>query len=605
MTLTRHHVATAGSLVVGAALWWTIGAHGGISPLRAGVLIGAAMVAATPALRDPVAAALDCVRNPSPRGRRRTAASVSLIACAYLLFTAWYQGRDLIPKFHDEHMHLLQTQMLAHGRLWMPPHPLADFFETFHVFVRPVYAAIYFPGTAIMYAPFVWLHLPFWWMPLIVASLCVGMCYLVTTRVIDGVAGLLAALLLLSLQWFRYVAFMVMSQPVMLLLGLSMVWAWLHWRDATGRRKLAWAAAIGALMGWAAITRPVDAICYAAPVGVMMLIELRRAGWKQIAITLGLIALCAAPFLSLQLIENKALTGDVLESPYRRYADLYTPQMSFGFHDFDPAIRPQTTLPQRQIYYDEFTVPAARAHRADRIVHTWFAERFPEMAKVTLPNRLLLLLLPASLLALWSVPRRTLWIVLPLYTAMYAMFAYLLEMYLVVIAPVVIFWALLGKESLERAGGRRMGERSRTAAVALTLAIAGLAIAALPEIDHEIIDDGFLAPTMWFNYVELPKNVEAPAIVLYRFRPGDNVNEEPVYNIDAASPDDAPIIRAHDLGVDRNRELFAYYAARQPTRMVYLYDRAKHQLAPLGNVADLSRRFPATQRGLGVSAERQ
>ena len=47
----------------------------------------------------------------------------------------------------------------------MPPHELADFFETFHVFVEPVYAPMHFYGTALLYVPTVWLHLPIWLMP--------------------------------------------------------------------------------------------------------------------------------------------------------------------------------------------------------------------------------------------------------------------------------------------------------------------------------------------------------------------------------------------------------------------------------------------------------
>jgi hypothetical protein len=156
---------------------------------------------------------------------------------------------------------------------------------------------------------------------------------------------------------------------------------------------------------------------------------------------------------------------------------------------------------------------------------------------------------------------------LGLYVILYAAFAYLLPMYCVVVAPGAIAWVLLGKDALEH-----IAERRREAVtVALTLAIAGLTLVSLPEIKRDVVDDGFTAPTMWFSYVELPKTVQTPAIVLFRYTPGDNVNEEPVYNIDAINPDDALIIRAHDLGVDRDRELFDYYAQRQPQRAVYLY----------------------------------
>jgi len=47
-----------------------------------------------------------------------------------------------------------------------------------------------------------------------------------------------------------------------------------------------------------------------------------------------------------------------------------------------------------------------------------------------------------------------------------------------------------------------------------------------------------------------------------------------------ASPDDAPIIKALDLG-PRNRELFDYYRSRQPDRTYFLYDFADDTLTPL------------------------
>jgi hypothetical protein len=77
-----------------------------------------------------------------------------------------------------------------------------------------------------------------------------------------------------------------------------------------------------------------------------------------------------------------------------------------------------------------------------------------------------------------------------------------------------------------------------------------------------------------------------PAVVLFHFPPEGAAHLEPVYNITTAWPDDAEVIRGHDLG-DRNIEIFRYYAARQPDRAFYRYDRADGTLTFLGFARDL------------------
>src|SRR6185295_8819865 len=49
--------------------------------------------------------------------------------------------------------------------------------------------------------------------------------------------------------------------------------------------------------------------------------------------------------------------------------------------------------------------------------------------------------------------------------------------------------------------------------------------------------------------------VQKPAVVLFRYDPTSELHTEPVYNTDVAWPDDAPIVRAHDLG-SRNGRIF-------------------------------------------------
>ena len=566
------------------------------------VLVIAAGVAAAGPTRAAVARLLDPLRQPTPRRRGIIALIIFLGAAVFMLVTAWEQEREFIPKFHDEFMHLLQMRMLAHGRLWTDPHPLADFFDSFHILAEPVYASIYFPGAALLYLPGTLLGLPTWVMPLLAASASAALLYRVVTELIDGVAGLLAAALLVSLSTFRLLSRVVMSHGAIILLGLVMVLALLNWRRA---RSLTWAAALGAVMGWAAITRPVDALTFAIPVAVALLLNLRsEPARSRQAATLLIIIGCAAPFIALQIVQNVGITGQALETPYQMYAKQDSPGLALGFAATSKSGDAlQSPLPQKRLFYDEFLRPEIEQHRLSSIPATLVNDRLPLLAHTTLPNApWLLLLWPALFLArgIWR-SAAVLWTMLPLYLLLYASFPFLLPHYAVVPAPAVICGALLVKRGIEQCFPARL---SRGAEVFMTVALLGLAIAAIPGIDRETLDDGHLRPTMWFAQKLLPQAVTQPAIVLFRFTPGDSVHEEPVYNVDVVNPDDAPIIRAHDLGPQRNAELFDYYARRQPDRNVYRFVRPRpgEPLRPpvlLGNVADLARQFPATRPASG------
>ena len=163
-----------------------------------------------------------------------TALAVAGIASAYLYLTAVRQGFGFYPKIHDEFMYLTQASLLAHGRLWMPRHPLHEFFDSFYVLVDPIYAPLSWPGTALLLVPAHWLHLPYWLVPLLEAGVAAGLLYRVVTEFFDGALGLLAVLLLLGVSDFRWQALTAMSQIPVLLAGLLLVWAWIKWRSAPG-----------------------------------------------------------------------------------------------------------------------------------------------------------------------------------------------------------------------------------------------------------------------------------------------------------------------------------------------------------------------------------
>jgi hypothetical protein len=335
-------------LVVGVQLW--LFARDGMWGSDSAVVCGlvAFIVGIIPGVRGRLRRALDGVRRPSPRARGIIALSIAIFAGLYLYVTASWQHQPLEPRIHDEFVYLLQARMLSIGRLWMPPLPHGDFFDTFYVFVEPVYAPLSWPGASLMYVPGLWLSLPYHVMPLVIAGAAIGLMYSVTTQLFDGLSGLIAVLALLALPTMRTEAVHTFAQVPILLLGLMLLWTWLRWRVAPTRLH---AALIGAVAGWAAITRPIDAICLALPIGIAMLIDWRRFGTRAKLQTIGFVVAGAVPFIALQLVFNFGVTGSLTKTPYMFYNDREQPLLGYGFHTYDPAPKSQTKVLQKRLLY--------------------------------------------------------------------------------------------------------------------------------------------------------------------------------------------------------------------------------------------------------------
>ncbi len=633
-----RQLLTLAMLALGAVLWGLIGLTGqagpGIGWKRSIVITVAGALACIPPISRAIAAGVEPLRAPSPRQRAKVALAIAVVSTLYFICTAIWQDRDLFPKTLDDQSYLIQMQMLARGHLWMPQHPLADFFDTFYVLVRPTYASMYFHGAALMYVPTVWLHLPTWVMPVIVAGAIVGLTYRIVTELADGFLGALAALMLVSLSWFRIFSILLTSHEPMLLLGLLMVWAWLRWRgggmkwgrqndergtmnhesDLSHRSSLSlhrsqtpphsptspaprffrWLLLVGIFAGWAAITRPVDALCFAVPVGLGIAADLRRAPGRQWLLAAGCIVVGAAPFLALQAVANRGVTGDWLTSPFRLYIEQSQPGTAFGFAPYDPHLRPQSSLPQKQDYYEQFYVPRIQAHQTGTFLKTWLKTYLPMTADTALPARFLLVFLPAGLLALAGRPRIVFGAVLPMFIVLYVGYAVFLEHYALLVAPALICSVLSGGRAIEQA----WPSHRRTLHSAFLSIVVALCLSVLPETRplfgeiYKSTDETFFAPELRQLREFAPDPGKRVVILFHYTRKADNVfgwvNHEPVYNTDVAWPDNAPVIRAHDLGPLKNRQIFEYYAQRQPDRFFYRMDLATGLYEELGTARDLA-----------------
>lgn len=559
-------------LLLGVQLWFVLGRgmYGNTIQWRT-ALIAIVIVSSSPLTRW-IRAGVEKLDRAGNTTHILLAIFIWVAGCFILYHQAVSQDRYFYPKAHDEFAYLIQMQMLTRGHLWYPMHPLGDFFDSFQMIIDPVYCPMYFPGQALLYTPSIWLHLPPWVLPLIASGACAMMMYLVFTRLFDRTSGVMAAVMLISAGEFRRISIELFAHLPSLLLGLLMVWAYLRWRDS--EKKWRWALLLGILAGWSGITRPLDGLMYAIPIGIAMLAQLRQPrSWAGAILPLMLGAL---PFLCVQAIFDRAVSGSLSTTPFHIYAERDFPMTSFGFHDFDPGKRPQSILPQKHAYHDDITIKLVQEHTVAGATHRLASAMLPQSITYNLPQELLIVLLPVGVLALLDRRRIVLFSIWPLFLAFYFFYTFYLSRYVVPVVPAIIMLVI---------GSIPFLPRIRVQIIAFILAIC---ITSLPSINHSITDELF-QPSELIDIQRKLDAIPGKAIVLFRWDKSANHQAEPVYNSDVAWPDDARVIRAHDLG-ERNSELYHYYASRAPDRIVYRLDRKDNSLSELGTVKDLASR---------------
>jgi hypothetical protein len=374
---------------------------------------------------------------------------------------------------------------------------------------------------------------------------------------------------------------MLISHPVMTLLGLIMLWAWLNWRK---NLAVGWAITIGVAAGWAAITRPLDALCFGIPIAIAMLIRLRGQPAKRwvLALLPGLAA--TLPFLSLQVILNVGTTGDPFTTPYVRYLEAYQPNSKPGFAAFDPAARPQSDLDQKHVYYDDFLVPYLQQHSPAKVLPNLLFDRIPKLIKIALPSPLLVVLVPVALLGMTDRRRAVVFAVVPLFFGLYTLNAVFLEHYALVVAPLMVMLVGLACNSLARLFARVR----ETVLFGSTTAVVILAAWGFPELNRRM-GLNYDQPMLALTQAQLSILERKPAVVLFEFGEWSNVHVEPVYNVETAWPDDAQVVRAHYRS-DLDR-LIRYYAepAHGGPRHFYRFDPELSSPVYLGRADDLVR----------------
>jgi hypothetical protein len=523
-------------------------------------------------------------------GSRRGAAAICIAAMValHLGVEAHRFRAELYLKFHDEPVHMIEAHMLAHGRLWMPPYPpsIRDFFDSFYLIVDRVYAGMYPPGTAIMMLPAIWLGLGHWMMPILAGTAASAFLYLMLEEMFAPVRAMVGVLLLVSLNLFMSMSFMVLSEAPFLLSELACVWAWMRWRRT---RRAGWLLLLGISAGYGAITRPADMFCVASAVGIAILYELRRQP-KTFLHAVAFIFAGACPFLAIQVIQNIGVSGSWDQTPVRYYTDHNYPAPILSFAHVNAADVPPTNCLPKKIAMKQWILPDYEEHWRLSLWQIWYPQRFQEVIHQTLASSLLVIFLPLSVLSLGEIRRAAIVGAMLLFFILYTADAVFLDHYVLAIAPAMICLILMGWQSLERS----LPRARPMIFTFMSLAIGAAAIRALPEFNSASTPLGTSSDENRAVDRILATLPRSPALVLFRFDPKINTyHAEPVYNADVAWPDDAAIVRARDLGENENLRLYRYYVQLRQNRDVYLYDRAagvmgQNPLTRLGTVRQLA-----------------
>ena len=518
----------------------------------------------------------------SVRRRRTLSVAIFFASVAFFTLSAALNGRPFHPSWHDDQMHAVQARMLAAGYLWHAPHRLAEFFDTFHIFMRPVYAPIHFPGTAILNVPGVWLGLNFSVIPILLLSGACVLVYRLVGDLLDGTAGVGSALFLWASGTSRMLATMITSHNAMVFLGPLLLVLFMWWRR---RQNVPRSLALGFAVAFAGFTRPVDALAYAVPIAVGVLVEIYRhrpRRWSLIPAML----LAGLPMVVLQLQFNKHVTGRWLYPPYAAYNDQFHPFTSYGGPRRDTNAAPPrvSDLVQKQVYYEQFMLPQTDAFQSQSLLSGVIFKRVPMTLTNTLPGPLLLAVIPLGLLGLWNLSRWVAVIPVALLLAFYTPHAFYLSHYPPVVMAGIATLAWAGLYQISRAVSVWW---AGTHAFLVTAVTATTLMSLTPKLFGGYEYSAGTFGVTKFVYQKLPEVVEKPALVFCQISaPNYNFHDEPVYNTRAAWPDDSDIVLAQSLG-PHNADLVRYYDTLGQNRHVYVLDRNTLRLQRFGTVRSI------------------
>jgi dolichyl-phosphate-mannose-protein mannosyltransferase len=264
--------------------------------------------------------------------RRAELATIVAIITAAVIWWTWGAFEPL-PVVQDEYSYVLQSKIFAQGHWTAAPPPVPSSFQQPHVLTAPRVASKFPPGHALLMSPGALVGAP-WLVPIILSGVSAALIFLLA----ESVAGPWIALLCWGI-W--------LGDPINLRFrpgyysevtsGLAWLASWWLLRRWYTTKQPRWLVLTALAIGWMAITRPLTALAFAAPVGAFVLARAGRERlWPQVlsAAIAGTIVVAVLP------VWNVETTGKWSVSPLSQYRHDYLPfdKPGFGLDSTPPAL---------------------------------------------------------------------------------------------------------------------------------------------------------------------------------------------------------------------------------------------------------------------------
>lgn len=205
----------------------------------------------------------------------------------------------------DELAYIFQARTYAEGRLWADAPPMASALAFPHLFnLDGKWVSQYLPGWSIVMAPVAALHGPLWLVNPMLAAATVAVFFVLARQYVGRETAWAGVAVLAGSAFFAMTYASYFNHGITTLAGLTFaLFGCRYWRAGRVRDALLAGACIG-VMG---LVRPQNALTFAAPFAVfLMLSRDRRAGLLWFA-------LGGAPFLAALLAYDTAITGHPLK----------------------------------------------------------------------------------------------------------------------------------------------------------------------------------------------------------------------------------------------------------------------------------------------------